>query len=240
MPIAPYGTFSGKIFMPLDILKSRGWLSRQPEAFQNDVLALGRVQRFRRGEMIYAVGDPPGGAYGILGGAISISIAPGAGGPHLVHQETPGWWFGEGCFLTGQPRRISLSAATDSVMFHLPLHAMERLAAEDPASTRRLAQIAMQNIDLCFRAIEDLLIPDPARRIAAVLLRCLGDDPRRTVRVSQAALGRISNTSRKVVNRTLGRFSADGLVRLGYAEIEILDIAALRRLAAGTSARGGR
>lgn len=218
--------------MPHDILRNRGWLARQPAEFQEQVLALGRVRRFGRGAMVYSVGDPPGGIFGILQGVLAISIAPGATGPHLAHFARPGAWFGEGAFLTGEPRRIGLLALVDSVLFHLPLDAMERLADGDPETMRRFGQIAMGNIDLCLHAINDLLIADPVARIAATLLRCLGDEASGRVTISQAELGRLSNASRKVVNRALRALAGAGLVQVRYAEIAVLDPGALADFAA--------
>lgn len=217
--------------MPNEILRAHGWLSHQPATLQDQVLAMGRIRRYPRGSMVYCLGDPPGGIFGILNGSIAVTIAPGSTGPHLVHLATPGWWFGEGCFLTGQPRRIGLEASVDSALFYLPLEAMERLAAADPENIRRFSHISMMNIDLSLRVIDGLLMPDPDRRIAATLVRCVGTEPQGTIEISQTALGRIANASRKVVNRALARLEGEGLVIAGYARITVPDVAALKRFA---------
>lgn len=218
--------------MEQDALAMRGWLSLQPESFRAAVLATGQPRRFGKGATIYAQGDAPGGIYGLIDGAVSVTIAPGRTGPHVAHLASPGDWFGEGSFLTGEPRRVSLEAVTDSALFHLPLDAMERLAT-DPGNIRRFGQIAMLNIDLALHVIDDLLISDTDRRIAATLLRALGGRTQGSVALSQADLGRLANASRKLVNGALRRFAARGWVETGYSTLEVTNAAALRAFATG-------
>ncbi|MGI1664235.1 Crp/Fnr family transcriptional regulator [Palleronia sp. KMU-117] len=105
---------------------------------------------------------------------------------------------------------------------------MDRLTADDPEWIRRFALILMSNVDLSLHAIDDLLIRNPSRRIAAVLVRCLGDEGGGTLSISQTELGRLSNTSRKVVNRTLDRYAELGWINQGYGRIEVADATALR------------
>lgn len=213
------------------VLLQRGWLSRQPDDFQTAVLALGRIRTYARGETIYALGSEPGGTFAVLTAPIAVLIAPDASGPFLAHLARPGDWFGEGAFLTGEPRRVGLEALTDCSLFHLPLDAMERLAASDPAATRRFAQIAMMNIDLSLSVIGELMIPDVSRRLAAFLLRATasGLTP---LPLTQAQVARMANTSRKVVNSVLSRFAAEGWVETGYAAVMVKDPEALHRYAA--------
>lgn len=217
-----------------DVLSRRGWLAGQPEPFRRRIFEECQLQQFDRGVLIYHLGDQPGGAYGIAAGALAVSIAPGDRGPYFAHLGTAGTWFGEGPFLTGQPRRVGLEAATECVLMYLPLPAMERMAANDPMAIRRFAQIAMSNLDLALGVIADLMITQPERRIAAVLVRSAGSQDERTVRLSQAELGRLANVSRKLVNRALQRFAASALVMPRYGAIQILDMQGLKRFAAGT------
>jgi CRP/FNR family cyclic AMP-dependent transcriptional regulator len=216
------------------ILSQRGWLAEQPEQFRGLVLSRCQLQRYARGAPVYHIGDPLGGIYGIAAGALAISIAPGESGPHLAHIGREGTWIGEGPFLTGNPRRVELVAATDCVLMYLPLHVMEQIAADDPEATRRFAQIAMRNLDLALQVINDLMIVQPERRIAAVLVRSSSVQSEPIVRVSQADLGALANASRKLVNKALRQFGEAGWVEPGYNAVKIRDTQALRAFAAGT------
>lgn len=218
------------------VLTRSGWLSRQPAAFQQEVLARMTLSRVAVGRHVYVSGDPLGGIYGLVAGTLAVTIAPGETGPHLVHLAAPGWWFGEGCFLTGAPRRIGLQAVTDCTVASLPLSEMNGLAARDPETVRRVAGIAMLNVDLALLAIEDLLRPDPMRRIAAVLWRGCGGVSGYCLPVTQPTLRQIANASRKETLAALRRLEEFGAIRRGYATLEILDAHRLRRLADGESA----
>jgi CRP/FNR family cyclic AMP-dependent transcriptional regulator len=218
--------------MAEQVLSRQGWLSRQPEDFRRLVFGECLPIHFERGAPIYHLGDPPGGIYGIASGHLMVSIAPGEEGPYLAHLATPGNWFGEAAFLTRQPRRVGLVAATECFLMSLPLYVMERMAAEDPTTIRHFAQIAVANLDLALRAISDLMISEPERRIAAVLARVASAHDEPVLRVSQAELGQLANASRKLVNKALHQFASSGLVEPGYNAIKIRDVQALQDFAA--------
>jgi CRP-like cAMP-binding protein len=120
-------------------------------------------------------------------------------------------------------------------MMHLPIEAMDQMAARDPDVTRSIAQLLMINVDILLRIVHDLQKPDVARRIASVLQRATwaGED---AIPISQTKLGVMANASRKQVNAVLQRFAAAGWVTHSYRSITITHIEALRRFAAGDDA----
>ena len=207
-----------------------GWLSRQPEEFQAEVFDRATLVKYAAGDVIYRLGDPIGGIYGIVTGAVTVSTAPPKAAPHLLHVLTPGGWTGEGSFLSREPRRIGLQAAIETTAVYLPLDAMDQMADRDPAATRRFTQIMMINLDLVLRAFYDLQDSDEHRRIALAMRRvaALENTP---IPLAQSALGMLSNTSRKTVNAAMSRFAKEGWVTTGYRAITIKDMKALSRFA---------
>ncbi|MFO1143510.1 MAG: Crp/Fnr family transcriptional regulator [Amaricoccus sp.] len=198
-----------------------GWLSRQPEPFRAEVLRRARVEVFAAGEAFYHIGDPPGGIYGLIWGMLTVTSAPGSDMPRLIHLAAPGMWTGEAPYMIGGPRMISLRAVSECRALHLPLDAMEAMTAADPRAARTFGQIPLINIALLLRMIHDLLIKDPDRRIAAVLLRIgVGGG---TIPLAQAEIGDLACATRKQVNFALGRFSARGWVEPGYRAVRVLD-----------------
>ncbi|PZQ46888.1 MAG: Crp/Fnr family transcriptional regulator [Rhodovulum sulfidophilum] len=211
------------------VLSAEGWLSRQAEAFQEEVYRRAGLVNVAAGDVIFRYGDALGGLYGIVSGALLVTIGPPEEGPRLLHVLGRGRWVGEGCFLVREPRRVGLQAATDAALLHLPLEAMDRMAADDPLMTmRRIVQVLMGNLDILARAYSDLQSLDPDRRIAAALLR-LNANPGTPIRVSQADLGVLSGTSRKAVNAALRRFADDGLTTTAYRSVAVKDAARLKR-----------
>lgn len=215
-----------------DVLSNIGWLSRQPEEFRSEVFRRAVLVKSQAGEVIYRLGDPVGGIYGIVSGAVTVSVAPPNATPQLLHVLTPGGWTGEGSFLSREPRRVTLLAAIETTCAYLPLDAMDQMASRDPMATRRFTQILVMNLDIVLRAFYELQEPDEHRRIAYALRR-IASMENAPIPLAQAALGVLSNASRKTVNATLQRFNEAGWVKTAYRSVTVTNLAALGRFAEG-------
>jgi CRP/FNR family transcriptional regulator, cyclic AMP receptor protein len=215
-----------------DILASIGWLSRQPEEFQSEVFRRAVLVKFKAGEIIYRQGDPLGGIYGLVSGAVVISVGPAYSIPHIVHVLPPGGWIGEGSFLSREPRRVELRAALDTSAAYLPLDCMDQIAGRDPLATRRFTQLLLMNLDIVMRAFHDLQDPSEHRRIARALRR-IATTENTPIPLAQAALGMLSNTSRKTVNAALHRFAEAGWLKTGYRSVTITNLNRISRFAEG-------
>ncbi len=218
-------------------LGSIGWLSIVPETFRTAVLARVHLVHFKAGEPVYAVGDPPGGIYGLVSGGLGIAIAPGERGPYFAHLARPGAWFGEAAAITGQGRRVGLSATRDTELLQLPLHDILEMSRTDPIIWRFMALITIGHLDLAIGASDDLMIRDHATRCVAVLLRLGGvrtDDPERQdpvdVDVSQEDFATLANVSRTTARAMLGRLEAAGFIRQSYRRITVLRPERLRHM----------
>ncbi|MDI9848881.1 Crp/Fnr family transcriptional regulator [Rhodoblastus sp. 17X3] len=152
-------------------MSEHGWLPLLPEAFRTEVLRRSALMRFAPGDTVFRLGDPAGGVYGLVTGALAVSLAPAGAMPRLTLLGVPGPWTGEGCFLTRKPRRCELQAIVKTTMFHLPLDAMDQMAALNPEVARYVALMLMMNVEYLFRVIHDLQKPEADRRIASVLQR---------------------------------------------------------------------
>ncbi|QGN00062.1 Crp/Fnr family transcriptional regulator [Methylocystis parvus] len=212
------------------ILSGAGWLSEQPEAFRAEVLQRSKLLRYAPGDVVFRLGDPIGGIYGLVDGTVAANIAPPMSIPRLIHLGAPGHWTGEGCFFTRHPRRGELRAIVETWMMHLPLEAMDQIAALDPQAARHFAQILMVTFTTLVRVIHDLQKPEATRRIASVLNRAtwIGDRP---IPLSQAEFGAMANASRKQVNAALQCFAAEGWLTHTYRSITIVNAEALRLFA---------
>lgn len=203
-----------------------GWLAAQPQPFQLAVLKCAKLMSFEPGEIVYRMGDPLGGIYGLVSGVVTIDTAPPGEPQRLVQVGMPGSWTGEGCFLSRQPRRLTLQARTHTWMLHLPLAAMDEIALAEPNATRCFSQILMATVDVLMQIVHDLQIPNAARRIASTLSRIASVSPQ-GIPLSQAEIGVMANASRVQVNSVLGRFTERGWISSAYRTITILDARAL-------------
>jgi CRP-like cAMP-binding protein len=215
-----------------ETLRGNGWLSRQPVAFADEVLSQATLQHYAAGEIIYRFGDPLGGIYGLASGVFGIDAAPPDSTLRRVHLGVPGFWTGEGCFLTREPRRIELSAVVETTVLHLPLRKVDEMAERDPETIRRIAQSLMAGVDILIRIVHDLQRPEADRRIASVLHRA-GWIDEQPIPLSQKELGAMANASRKQVNASLQKFAAFGWIATSYRAITVTNADALRRFALG-------
>jgi len=130
--------------------------------------------------------------------------------------------------MTGQPRRGELRALGETWMMHVPLDAMEEIAARDPSAARAFGIISILAIDVLIRVVHDLQKRDASRRIASVLQRAawLGNT---SIPLSQADLGVMANASRQQVNAAMQLFSDAGWLKHNYRSIIVLNPQALRQ-----------
>lgn len=209
------------------IMCEGGWLAHMPVSFRSTLLRNAILLRFAPDQAIFRFGDPVGGIYGLVAGAVTINTAPPDAAQRLIHLGMPGAWTGEGCFMTGQPRRAEMRALGAAVLMHVPLDAMEQMAAQDPSVVRAFGVNSVLQVDVLIRIVHDLQKRDASRRIASVLQRAawLGDMP---IPLSQADLGVMANASRQQVNAAMQRFTAAGWVKYTYRSVSVTHPEALR------------
>lgn len=123
------------------------------------------------------------------------------------------------------------SALTELVVVGPP--AFERWTREEPFRRFVFGIFADRLADLMALA-EAVAFQRLDQRLASALL---GHGPVRMG--TQQALADELGTVREIVSRLLGRFERSGWIRTGRERIEVLDAAALRRLAAGLAVEAG-
>ena len=223
---------------PLDVSSAitvRGWLSAQPPHVQREVLRAGRLRQFAAKEGVFEIDDDPGGVYGVASGSFFVSVQSQDGTVRLAHIIRPGTWFGHGPALTSENRLLAFAAAEPSAAVYLPLAAIRKLQADDPAYSRAFASLAEHNIRQPIQALCDLLIPRASQRIAAVLLRVtaaldpMAPHPPDGFVLTQSDLAQMANTSRQVANTMLRKFETNGWISTTYNRIRIHSAASLQR-----------
>lgn len=210
------------------LLRKQGWLSRQPEGFAEEVLSRGEVIRAGGGSLIHRAGDGTGGIFGMIDGLLGVSAAPSGQAPAIVHYVGRGSWMGILSFFSTPGRHLELRAVSDATLLHLPLDAMNEMAAARPEAARAFGEIAAETIQILLRVVEDLLQPDTGRRVAATLLRVAGSG-RERLPITQTDLATMANASRRQVNTILQSFAAQGWIAQGYGSVTVLDAGGLGR-----------
>lgn len=183
------------------------------------------MRQFAAKEGVFEIDDDPGGVYGVASGSFFVSVQSQDGTVRLAHIIRPGTWFGHGPALTSENRLLAFAAAEPSAAVYLPLAAIRKLQADDPAYSRAFASLAEHNIRQPIQALCDLLIPRASQRIAAVLLRVTAaldpmvPHPPDGFVLTQSDLAQMANTSRQVANTMLRKFETNGWISTTYNRI---------------------
>jgi CRP-like cAMP-binding protein len=176
--------------------------------------------RYRKGDFVFAQGDPADAIYYIRTGKVKISVNSARGKEAVIAILDPGNYFGEGC-LAGQKLRMSTAAAlSDISLLVLTKTLVVRLLHEQPGfSATFLSFLLSRNI----RIEEDLvdqLFNSSEKRLARVLLLLAnfgkeGKPDPVIPRISQETLAEIVGTTRSRISFFMNKFR-----RLGFIEYD--------------------
>jgi CRP/FNR family cyclic AMP-dependent transcriptional regulator len=194
-----------------------------------------RSRRFKRGEVLFHIGDPGDALFVIVSGEVKISLPSDTGEEAILATLGPGEVFGELALLDGSPRSASASAlvATETVV--LPRERFrELIATEAGVRDALLASIAGELRRLTTH-VEELHFLDITGRLAARLVRLANEGGtalpdggiRLRTNLTQGDLAAMVGCTRQSVNKLLGQFTDDGLVRQDREGIVVIDMAGL-------------
>jgi CRP-like cAMP-binding protein len=220
-----------------ELLRAGRWFGGLPPTFQDALLAAGAVRSLSKGQWLFSRGDLPSGLFAVLEGAIRITAAAPNGKEVLLAVVEPPMWFGEIAVFDGLPRTHDAVAAEKSAVLHVRQEALDRILESEPRYWRDLGLLVASKLRLTFLAMEDSAVLPLADRLARRLLMSVErygewhDRTSRVVDLRQQQLATMLSTSRQTVNHLLKDLEGQGIVRLSYRHIEILDLDGLRRVA---------
>lgn len=223
----------------LAALRSHTWFAACDERFQLALLAEGRLHHLSAGDTLFARGQEGDGLCCVVAGALKgVSVNPRDGSQRLWLYLEPYHWFGEISSLDAQPRVLDAVADQDSRVLVVPRARLEAWLYQHPEHWRELARLACSKLRWMLAASEDQDTLPLAQQVARRLVLSssnMGQAPwghwRRRVRLPQEFLASMLGVSRQTVNKALRELEGEGLLQLGYAEIEILQLEALTRRA---------
>jgi CRP/FNR family transcriptional regulator, cyclic AMP receptor protein len=220
-----------------ELLRTGRWFAGLPDDLQTELLDAAVVRTVRGGELLLSRGDASSGLYAVVDGAIRVSGQSEAGKEVLHLTIEPPSWFGELAVIDGLPRTQDATADVASELVHVSQAALDALLAAKPTYWRHIATLLAHKFRLAMLALEDIAQVPPLVRVArrlTMMVEGYGDHThqRRAIDVRQEQLARMLNMSRQTANQLLKELESLGLVRLSYAEIEVIDAAGLRRLGA--------
>ena len=222
-----------------ELLRSGRWFRGLAEDRQADLLDAAVARTLGPGEQLFARGDAPDGLYAVVDGVIRVTGTAESDKEVLLAIVEPPGWFGEIAVFDGDARTHDAVAQTTATVLHIPQRPLDAILTAHPAFWRDLGLLLAAKMRLMFTVVEDAAAMPLAARLARRLLVTAGghgellEGARRTIAVSQEQLATMLGTSRQTLNATLKALEAQGLVRVSYGQIELLDFDGLRRIARG-------
>jgi CRP/FNR family cyclic AMP-dependent transcriptional regulator len=191
-----------------------------------------RVRRFRRGEVIFHVGDPGDALFVLVAGAVKISLPAETGDEAILARLGAGEMFGELALLDGAPRSATATALEASETVVLPRQRVRELIDTEPSIRDALLASLAAELRRLTRHVEELHFLDITGRLAARLVRLATEggrsSPDGSVRLptplTQSDLAAMVGCTRQSVNKLLGLFTDDGLIRVDRDAIVVLDL----------------
>ena len=166
--------------------------------------------------------------WGIASGAMKMFISAGEERMRFCHIVGPGYWFGELELLLNIPRIVEMRMAQPARLLRLRMKDLQSISASFPEIWLSVARLAATNEALAAAAVDDLMLRDPRKRLAATLLRLTGlrwdfqDRPAlNPVPVTIQELSEAANLSRSVTARIMSDLTAEGAVEKGYRSVHV-------------------
>lgn len=220
------------------------WFGSLPAALQNIILARSIIQSFARGRVISLEESAPKGIYAVIRGRVHLVREIGTGDEALVNISEPGYWFGVFSALTGQPALVTAVAQSPARLLFLPRSQVTQIVTEEPRYFAPLARLALDRYAAMLRVVCECRDLAPERRvrvrlaaIARMRAQDLPGDGPIPITISQADLARMVGISRQTINEILSKLRREGLIKMAFRRISVIDVARLAEQAAPSTRR---
>jgi CRP/FNR family transcriptional regulator, cyclic AMP receptor protein len=144
----------------------------------------------------------------------------------------PGGWFGEGTLLKHEPYRYNIQALRRSLVAGITVQTFDWLLSHSIGFNRFVMLQLNERLGqfIAAREIDRLTQPDHrvARSLAALFNPNLYPGVGSWLRITQQELAYLVGLSRQRVNVALRTLAVEGLIRIEYGGVRVLDLVALR------------
>lgn len=217
---------------------SPGFLGQLEPEDRDELLKLGAVRRFRRGDVLFHQGDDAGTVLVLVAGHVKAVQVTGEGREIILGFPGPGELLGELSAVDGLPRSGTVRALEAVEALAIPGSAFRALIERRPrialvllrAVIARLREADRQRVD---HAVHDVVVR-VARRLVELCDR-FGDTDAEVVDIglalTQDELASWAGASREAVAKSISLLRTLGWIRTERRRIVVLDLEALRRYA---------
>lgn len=218
--------------------KQNTWFQTLPESIIEELVALCKPKTLSKGQRLHAKNDPPDGLFCVTSGKIRISNVNHQGKEMVLTWLEQGSWFGEISLFDNLPRTHDAHAQCDTELVKLPTHSFHALLKHHPELYPHFMVLLCQKIRATFALIDEtggLSLQGQLAKRLILLSNNLGQSTVNTslevqVEISQESLAHMLNSSRQTVNKLLQSLQNQGVLRVEYGKITLLDQVSLRAM----------
>lgn len=216
-----------------DYLKRIAFWSRDLDDREIDVARAGIVEKsYRTNECIFVRGDPFEYWTGVVTGLARMGIVSRGGKATSFAGLTEGAWFGEGSVLKNEARRYDVVALRDTRLALMDRSTFLWLFENSVGFNRFLVGQLNERLGQFIGLLEYGRTLDAtarlARSVASLFNPILYPGLTRHLEITQEEIGALSGISRQNANRSLKKLQDEGLLRLEYGGVTIVDLDRLR------------
>jgi CRP-like cAMP-binding protein len=203
----------------------------QPKEYERAADDL-QVAEASPGEYVCRMGRPVTYWFGVVDGLLKMSTDNAEGQTMTYTGVPPGGWFGEGTALKREDYRYNIQALRKSLVAGLHVDTFHWLLDHSIGFNRFVMNQLNERLGqfIAAREIDRLNNPDirVARSLAALFNPVLYPSVGEVLRITQQELAYLVGLSRQRVNEALNHLAAQGMIRVEYGGLRILDPQALR------------
>jgi CRP-like cAMP-binding protein len=191
-----------------------------------------KVLQVEGGELLCRVGRPATYWFGVVDGLLKMSNDTAMGLPVTFTGVAPGGWFGEGTVIKREPYRYNIQALRKSVVAGLGVETFHWLLDRSIPFNRFVIRQLNERLGqfIAAREIDRMTNPDArvALSLGSLFHPTLYPGVGTVLRITQRELGYLVGLSRQRVNEALRALQAEGLMRVEYGGVQVLDLDGLR------------
>ncbi len=218
-------------------LNNNLWYSQLEPSFQQFILEHSHMLEVLKDQSIFLSGDTFNGLYAVLEGAVRLGYIDIQGKETVAAIAEPIMWFGEISLVDQQPRSHDAIAVQKSVILHLPSANLQLLLQQHPQFWFHIAQLTSQKLRFAFLELISFQTQNIKQRLAQRLLFILNgygnhlSIEQNSIHLSQEQLAQMLVCSRQTVNQELQELEKQGVLKVAFRKIEILDFNLLHQIA---------
>lgn len=196
------------------------------------------VRECQPDSVVLSQGDPGAVLGVVVSGQLRVVRISLEGREQVLRILGAGRSFNDVAAIDGGPSPATVVATMPTTAALLPRASLMQLLDTHPAAARAMLVLLAQRLRSVVDIVEDTALHSVVSRVARLLLRCAAGDqqlvegaPDACERITQQDIAAMTGSVREVVQRALKFLEQEGAIRLGRAEVSVIDAAVLHTYA---------